>query len=470
MSQHKSTTLGTRPIGKLLTSQAVPAAIGIMIISIYMIVDTIFVGRYVNSYGIGALTVVMPITFLIASVGMSIGVGGASIISRALGADNRQLALHTFGNQVGLTLSLGILIVVAGSFFETEILRLFGGQGKIMPYAREYFRVVLWGVPFLSWAMMANNVLRAVGLPKVAMMIMIIPAVANVILDPILIIVFDMGMTGAALATALAYVASASFGAWYLLSGRTELELKRKFLRPNLKITGEMFSIGGVTMARQGTVSLLYLVANRVLLTNGGEMGIAVFGVVSRVMMFANFPVLGVTQGFLPIAGFNYGAEKWVRVKQVIKLAIISGTGIAMVVFAGIMFFPETISSLFSTEANLIAQAAPAMTIVFLATPFITIQLIGSAYYQAIGKPLPALLLTLTKQGFFLIPLILILPEFYGLDGVWYAFPIADSLSAVVTVFFLWSAYRKLNQKIAVQASQPDPSEPVVPVEPAPTP
>jgi putative MATE family efflux protein len=468
MSKQKSTTLGTEPIGKLLTSQAVPAAIGIMVISIYMIVDTIFVGRYVNSYGIGALTVVMPITFLIASVGMAIGVGGASIISRALGSGNRQLALNTFGNQVGLTLTLGVLIVVVGSFFETEILTLFGGQGKIMPYAREYFRVVLWGVPFLSWAMMANNVLRSVGLPKVAMMIMIIPAVANVILDPIFIIVLDMGMSGAALATALAYAASATFGAWYLLSGRTELRLKRKYLRPNLKITGEMFSIGGVTMARQGTVSLLYLVANRVLLSHGGEMGIAVFGVVSRVMMFANFPVLGVTQGFLPIAGFNYGAENWLRVKQVIKMAILSGTSIAMVIFAGIMVFPYAISSLFSTDQNLIQLAAPAMMIVFVATPFITIQLIGSAYYQAIGKPLPALLLTLTKQGFFLIPLILILPEFYGLNGVWYAFPIADALSALVTVVFLWSAYGNLNKKIARLEKVSEPVSPVLTKEPEP--
>ncbi|MEM0997688.1 MAG: MATE family efflux transporter [Bacteroidota bacterium] len=469
-STHKSTELGTKPIGKLLASQAIPAAIGILIVSLYMIVDTIFVGRFVDPLGIGALTVVMPITFLIASVGMAIGVGSASIISRALGANDPQHARHTFANATGMTLTLAFGIVIAGSFFEEEILMLFGGKADILPFAKEYFRVVLWGVPFLAWAMMSNNLLRSVGLPKVAMMIMIIPAIANVIFDPIFILVLDMGMAGAALATVIAYVASATFGGWYLLSGRTELTLDRKLLRPNGKILKEIFAIGGVTLARQGTVSLLYLVLNNVLFSYGGPLGVSVYGIVSRVMMFANFPVLGVTQGFLPIAGYNHGAEQWSRVKKTIILAIGAGTAISTVIFIGILLFPGAITRLFSTDAGLVAQTIPAMTIAFLAMPLITIQLVGSAYYQAIGKALPALLLTLTKQGFFLIPLVLLLPGIYGLNGVWYAFPVADVLSTVVTFAFLARSYRKINVQIQEdemrRASEADPETPAVEMRP----
>lgn len=416
--------------------------------SVYMIVDTIFVGRYVGSMGIGAVTVVMPITYMIASVGMAIGVGGASLISRALGAGDRATANLTFANQIGLTLNLAITVVIAGSFLEDEILQLFGGKAGILPYAKEYFRTVLWGVPFLAWAIMSNNVIRAIGAPKVAMMILIIPDVANMLLDPIFILGLDMGMTGAALATVLAYMASALYGAWFLLARKSELRVYRQDLRPQWRIVSQIISIGGVTLARQGGISLLAIMMNNTLFAYGGETAISVYGIISRVMMFANFPVLGVTQGFLPIAGYNYGAQHWKRLRSVIILSILAGTSIALVTFACIILFPSAISSLFSHEEDLLQQTAPAIMIVFLSQPLITIQLIDSAYYQAIGKALPALLLTLTKQVIFLIPLILILPQFWGLDGIWYAFPIADVLAALVTAAFLLHAYRGISRRI----------------------
>lgn len=446
MSKKKghSEDLGTKPIGQLLRSQAIPASIGILIMSVYGIVDTIFVGRWIGSLAIGAITVVLPITFLIASIGMSIGIGGSSVISRALGEGNDKRAYQTFGNQITLTLLIAISVVIFGLFFQEEILQAFGGKGGILPFAKIYFQIVLLGVPFLAWAMMANNVMRALGQPKMAMATLIAPAIANAILDPLLIVYFDMGMAGAAWATTIGYVASAGFTVWFFVTGRSEMEFSWKYLKLRADIVKEIFSIGGVTLARQGMISVLSVVLNNTLYGYGGEMSLAVYGIINRLMFFANFPVLGVVQGFLPIAGFNYGAKKFGRVREVVLKSIGWGTAISFIIFACILFFAEELSAIFTNEQEMVDQTAPALIAVFIATPTLVMQLIGSAYYQAIGKALPALFLSLLKQGIFLIPLILILPRYYGLNGVWYAFPIADVGTAIINFFFLRYAYRKL--------------------------
>jgi putative MATE family efflux protein len=412
--------------------------------SIYGIVDTIFVGKYVGVLAIAAITVVMPISFLISSIGMAIGIGGASIISRSLGAEDEPKALLTFGNMVSLTFLLGFFIVGAGFLFQEEILLLFGANGDILEPAKVYFKIILIGVPALAWAMMTNNAIRAEGEPNIAMMTMLIPAVLNIILDPILIIYYDMGLAGAAWATTISYFTSAAFTTWfYFFSGRSELKILWKNLKLKLDIIKEIFSIGIVTIARQGTISLLMIILNQSLFTYGSESAVAIFGIANRMMMFALFPVIGIVQGYQPIAGYNYGAGNPKRVKEVINLSIKSGTLIALVIFAFIMIFPQFIVSVFTNDATLLEKTPNALRIVFAATPLIATQMIGSAYFQAIGKAIPALLLTLTKQGFFLIPLILILPPFLGLNGIWWSFPAADVLSAILTYWYLQREIRK---------------------------
>ena len=437
MASHSS-ELGTGKISQLLLKQSVPAAIGILTLSIYMIVDTIFVGRWVGGTGIGAITVVMPITFLISSIGMAIGIGGASIISRALGADNEEKAYHTFGNQVVLTLILSMIFVVLGYTVQEPILKLFGGKGaETLLLAKEYFNILILGVPFLGIAMMSNNVIRAEGKPKVALLVMMVPAIVNLVLDPILIIGFDMGIKGAAWATTLAYMMCASYAIYHFLSGNSEIKINPKYFKLKGEIVGEIASLGGITLARQGTISVLAIVLNNGLFNYGGEGYIAIYGIIQRLTMFALFPVMGVTQGFIPIAGFNYGAKKYGRVKEVIRTAIIGGTGIALIVYTAILVFSTSLVGIFTEETFLLETAPRALRITFLATPVILLQLVSSAYFQAIGKAVPALLLTLTKQGFFLIPLVLLLPMKYGIDGIWYAFPIADVLAATVTFLYL---------------------------------
>ncbi|MEM7370413.1 MAG: MATE family efflux transporter [Bacteroidota bacterium] len=433
----KSNSFGTEPLPKLLRQQAIPASIGILILSIYGIIDTIFVGRWVGSNGIAAITVVMPITFLIASIGMSIGVGGASIISRALGEGKPNKAFRAFGNQMMLTGTLAILMGVLGFIFMDQVLFAFGGKGGVLQPAREYFEILLYGVPFLAWAMMSNNVIRAVGFPRVAMFTLITPAIANIILDPIFIVGLDMGIKGAAWATTISYIASATYATWFFVSGKSDLKLSTDHLAPDWPIIREIASIGSVTLARQGTISVLSIVLNNSLFAYGGELALSVYGIINRLMMFLNFPVLGITQGFVPIVGYNFGAKLFDRVKGIINLSIRSASIIALGIFALIMIFTRPLVGIFTSDVQLITETVPAIRMAFLATPLLAISLLGSAYFQAIGKALPALLLALTKQGFFLIPLVLLLPLLFDLTGVWIAFPIADMGAAAISYYYL---------------------------------
>ena len=437
MNRANSEELGNKPIGKLLIQQAVPASIGILVMSINILVDTIFVGNWIGSTAIAAINVVLPVSFFIAALGMAIGIGGSSIISRALGANDDKKALKTFGNQITITLLVTITMVIIGLTFINELIPIFGGKGDIFDPAKIYYRVVLYGVPVLALAMMGNTVIRAEGKPKFAMVAMIIPSVGNLIMDYVFINVMDYGMLGAAWATTGSYVLCLSYILWFFLSKNSELKIRFSDLGFDFKILREIGGLGFVTLSRQAVVSITYLLLNNILFDIGGESSVAVYAIVGRMLMFALFPVLGVTQGFLPISGYNYGANHYARVRESINKAIIYATVVAIGVFAIIMIFPVEIASAFTKDQQVIKDTPSAMRWVFAAIPIISIQLIGSAYFQAIGKAVPALLLTLSRQGFTFIPLILILPKYFGELGVWISFPLADLLSTVITGFFL---------------------------------
>jgi len=429
--------LGTQKINKLLIKQAVPATIGILVMSLNMIVDTIFVGQWIGVLAIAAITVILPIAFLISSIGMGIGIGGSSIISRALGANNTEKAFLTFGNQISLTVILAMLFVTIGNVYSVPILNLFGAKGAILPIASEYFNIIIYGVPFLAFAMMGNPTIRAEGKPKFAMYAMMVPAVLNILLDILFIKIFDWGMWGAGLATSIAYASCGLYILYFFLSTKSELKIIPKNFKLNFKIVLEIFQLGGVSIVRQGAISILMIVLNFSLFKYGGEIAIAIFGIINRVLMFAYSPIIGISQGFLPVAGFNIGANKNKRVQQTIKKSIWFGTIIGTLVFIGIFLFKEELIWIFTNDTTLLDKTPNAMFIVFLATPIITMQLIGSAYFQAAGKALPALFLTLLKQGIFLIPLAYLLPKYYGIEGVWWSFPISDLLSTTITVLVL---------------------------------
>jgi putative MATE family efflux protein len=448
MSKTSAANLGTLPIGPLLIKQAVPASIGILVMSLNVLIDSIFVGNWIGALGIAAINVVLPVSFFIAALGMAIGIGGSSIISRAMGSHDQEKALATFGNQIALTLLLTVSMAGLGLWFAESIIPAFGGRGSIYALAKTYYTVVLYGVPFLGLCMMGNTVIRAEGKPKFAMIAMIIPSVGNLVMDYIFIYVFDWGMAGAAWATTIGYLLCFAYVLYFFLSSNASLKPKLRHFILKKPLVKEISALGFVTLARQAATSVTYLIMNSLLFTMGGEALVAVYAIVGRMLMFALFPVFGMTQGFLPIAGYNYGAGNMQRVRESINTAILYASILATVVFAGLMIFPETITSLFLSSKNATPEALAlnnyvlehtpaAMRWVFAATPIIALQLIGAAYFQAAGKAMPALLLTLSRQAFFFIPLVYLLPLWFGSLGVWLAFPISDVLATIVTGYFL---------------------------------
>ena len=436
--------LGTQDIKKLLIKQAVPSSIGVLFMSVNILIDTIFVGQWIGSLAIAAVTVVLPFTFFISSLGMAIGIGGGSVLSRALGANDKEKAKNTFANQIMMTLLLSCFFVAIGLLFSDEMLALFGAKGAIVQPAEEFFFPIILSVPFLALCMMGNNIIRAEGQAKFAMVAMIVPAFVNIGLDILFIKYMNLGMFGAALATAISYFSCFLFVLWFFLF-KSELKLQLKHFKFKIPIVKEISALSFVTFSRQGVISVLSIILNHTLYTYGGEHSVAIYGIISRMLMFALFPILGITQGFLPIAGFNYGAGNYDRVKESVKLSIKYAAILATLIFVVILIFAKPITAVFTTDALVIAQTPDALRWVFAASPIIAIQLIGAAYFQAAGKARKALLLTLSKQGFFLIPLVLILPNFLGIFGVWIAFPIADVLSTILTGYFL---KKEMNTKL----------------------
>ncbi len=447
MPKARAEQLGLKPIPQLLIQQAVPASIGILVMSLNILIDTVFVGQWIGPNAIAAINVVLPVSFFIGALGMAIGIGGSSIISRALGDQNIEKALKTFGNQSTLTLLFTVGFVIIGLSFIETLIPLFGGKGALYAPAKIYYTIVLYGVPLLGFCMMGNNVVRAEGKPRYAMYAMMLPSVSNLTLDVVFIYIFDWGMAGAAWATTISYGVCALYLLYFFNSSKSELHLQRTHFNLQKSIVQQIGALGSVTLARQAVVSIVVLLVNNILFRYGGETTVAVYAIVSRSLMFALFPVLGITQGFLPIAGYNYGAKNFDRVREVINTTLLYATVLASIIFSLIMVFTEAFVTIFTNDPNVLAQTPEAMRWVFAATPIIGIQLIGAAYFQAIGKALPALLLTLTRQGFFLIPLIFILPPYFDVFGVWLAFPIGEAIATVITAFFLFRELKKYKNK-----------------------
>ena len=442
----KAVQMGADPIGKLLLRQSLPASIGILVMSLNILIDTIFVGQWIGPNAIAAINVVLPVSFFIAALGMSIGMGGGSIISRALGSNHKAKANKTFGNQLTLTSLFTFSFMTLGLVFMESMIPSFGGKGALYAPAKIYYTIVLYGVPILGLAMMGNNTIRSEGKPKYAMYAMLLPSISNLFLDYLFIKVFGWGMEGAAWATTLSYGVCMSYIVYFFLSGKSDLFLKISDLVLDFSVVKEIGSLGFVTLARQAVVSVTVLLVNNILFELSGESTVAVYAIISRMLMFALFPILGITQGFVPIAGFNFGADKKDRVLEVIRTALIYATVLATFVFFAIIFFSEAIASAFTQDQAVITKTKEVLMWVFLSTPIIGIQLIGSAYFQAIGKAIPALLLTLTRQGFFFIPLVLILPRYYGEFGIWISFPIAEVVATIVTAYFLRKELKRYNK------------------------
>jgi putative MATE family efflux protein len=457
VTKKTSDKLGTEKMSKLLLQQSLPASIGFLVMSFYQMVDVFFVSRYAEGeIAIAAITVVLPITFLISSFGMAIGVGGASVLARALGEGKTNKAQKTFGNQIKLTLGFVLFFVLIGYLFQDQLLRIFGANEEIIPYAKKYFNILLIGLPFLGWAMMTNNVIRAEGKPKVAMLTMIIPALSNIILDYILIYHLNMGVIGAALATSSGYILSGTYTLWFFLSGRSELSLIPDDLKLDLGLIKEITSIGSITLVRQSMFSILAIVLysqlnkwgfiayKHTLGQSGGSHAIAIYGLIRGFTLFVAFPIIGIMQGLMPIVSYNYGAKNWQRVRQSVWLAVKWTTCISVILLSIIATFPQELIGVFTEDKDLLNHTPRVFRLIFISLPIMGIGFIGGAFFQAIGKPIPALVLTLARQGLFMIPLMYILSYFLGLDGVWFSMPLGEILAGTWAGIWLYIRVKSL--------------------------
>ena len=436
--------MGIEPIGKLLIKHAVPSSLGILVMSLNILIDTILVGHWIGPNAIAAINIVLPVSFFVAAIGMSIGIGGGSIISRSLGNKNHDKANKTFGNQISMTLISTIFFMSLGLYFTDALIPLFGGKGELFDLAKIYYVIVMIGVPILGLCMMSNNTIRSEGKPKTAMYAMFIPSVSNLCLDYLFIYELGLGMYGAALATTLSYFICGIYILSFFFLKKSDLKLNISDLKFDISIVKETVSLGFVTLSRQAAVSLTVLVVNNILFSLQGESMIAVYAIISRMLMFMLFPILGITQGFIPIAGYNFGAKNKDRVLNSVKKAIIYSTGMATVIFLFIYTFSDSVANAFTSDVNIINKTSDALILVFMATPIIGIQLIGSAYFQAIGRAFPALMLTLSRQVFFFIPLVFFLSKIYGVYGVWISFPLSELLSTILTGIYLNFELKKL--------------------------
>ena len=435
MSKH--TVFDTDNIGKLLLKLTIPAFIGMVVITLYNVVDTIFVGQYVGQLGIAALSIVFPVQMLSMGIGQMMGMGGAALISMAIGQGDKTSAERILGNAITPTIFFSAVLMIFGLSNMDFWLRLIGASEDVLPLATDYLQIILIGMFFQTFAMAFNVLIRAEGNARVPMISMIIGAVLNIILDAIFIIPLEMGVAGAAWATIIAQMVSVAYCVVYYLSGKSLLKIYLKNLLIDWKILGSILSIGVSSFIMMMASSICAIIINRVLNQYGGDIAISAYGIINRIVMFALMPGMVIGQGLQPILGFNYGARRYDRGLKALKIAIIWATVFCTIAFAVLYTFPEFFARIFNSDPELVALTVYGARRVFIMLPVVGFIMVGSTMFQALGKPVQAFMSTVSRTVLFLIPLVLILPHFWQMEGVWWAFPITDILtfSLVLSLF-----------------------------------
>ncbi len=442
--KQQSSLLGTEQIPKLLLKLSLPAFIGMFVNAMYNVIDAIFIARGVGTIGVAALSITFPIQLMVVVGAATFGVGGASIISRRLGAKNVEEANKVFGHVVWLIIFFSMLITLSAFIFLEPLLKAFGATDLILPYASDYLRIILLGSIIFSFAMGTNNIVRSEGSAKIAMYTMIIGSIMNVILNPIFIFGLDMGIQGSALATILSQSTSAIWLLRYFLSGKSSLRFNWIGLKPDLHVVKEIILTGLPSFVMMSSTSLMMLSVNWVLVIFGGETQIAIFGIINRLITFTIMPIFGIVQGMQPIIGFNYGAGLSKRVTQTFKFGVYIATTICCLAWIMIMTVPSYLINIFSTEPNVITNGTIALRLIFLVAPLIGLPVVSSGLYQALGKTKKAFILSMSRSMLFLIPLVFTLPHFFNVTGVWIAFALADGLAFFLAGFILLKDRRTL--------------------------
>lgn len=436
--KQQSERLGIDPIGKLLADLTIPATVGMLAMALHSVIDAIYIGRGVGAIGVAAVAITFPLSMLVMAISGAIGIGGASVISRALGSNQFSKANQAFGSVLMMIVIVGIAGVLLGLTFLTQLLKLFAASDTIMPLSSAYLGIILYGTIFFSFSFAVNNIVRAEGNAKVAMATMVISSLLNIILTPIFMFALNLGMSGAAYGTIMAQGLTSLYLLYYFYTGKSSLSIVVKYFTLNLRLVKEILTVGASAFVRQGAGSIMLIIANHMLVFYGGDMAIAVLGIIHRVMMFTLMPIMGIVQGMMPLVGFNFGARKKLRVRESITLSMKVATLIATTGFLLVMFFPGLLIQIFTDDPALIAMGKSALRIMFAMAFTVGLQLVAGGVFQALGKAKEAFVISMARQILFLIPLLLLLPPLIGLNGVWLAFPLADLFSFALTVWLIF--------------------------------
>ena len=419
-----------------------PAVVSMVVIAAYNMVDAIFVGRFVGNEGLAALASNIPATMLFWGCSLFIGIGGSTAISRTLGKGDAERADKILGTMMFMVMILGLSSLVIAFLGAGWVLQLFGTSPGLLEPASEYFTVFLYGAPIGAFSVAMNNVARSEGNARMAMVSMVTGSLVNVGLDPVFIYYLGLGLRGAAWATVFSHVVTTTIMLWYLKSGRSSVVFHWPYFRLNWLITKEISGVGATTFLMHSSASIIQGLVIRTLAQYGGETTISVYAMCNRTIMFLFMPIFGVQAGVLPIIGYNYGAKLMSRVRETIFTSIGLCTAYLAIGWAIIQLFPFLFIGAFTEDATLLAEGVSSIRKLAIATPIVGIPVMIVGTFQAIGKAKYALFLTTNRTFILLIPLLLYLPQRMGTDGVWFAFPIADSIAMIVNVFFFLRVYR----------------------------
>ena len=441
-NNQKTLELGTRPVGRLLVEYALPAIIAMTASSLYNMVDSIFIGQGVGALAISGLAVTFPFMNLSAAFGAAVGVGASSYISVKLGQKDYAKALRVFGNTVTLNVIIGILFSTISLLLLDPILYFFGASDQTISYAREYMIIILLGNVITHLYFGMNAVLRSASKPRAAMFIIIFTVVLNTLLDPLFIYTFDLGIAGAAYATILAQLLAFLWQLKLFSDKREILHLQRGIYKPSLRIIRNILAIGMSPFFMNACACIIVIFINKNLLTYGGDLAVGAYGIANRVAFIFVMVTMGVNQGMQPIAGYNYGAQKFNRLLRVLKLAMISATCVTTSGFLVAEFCPRLCVSLFTDDAQLTSLSINGLRILMAAMPIVGYQMVITNFFQSIGMAKISIVLSLTRQLLLLLPLLILLPPYFGIDGVWMSMPVSDTLSALLA-FVVMSRYMK---------------------------
>lgn len=455
----KQSSFATEPIGRLILKFAVPSVIALLVNSLYNIVDQIFIGWGVGYLGNGATNIVFPITIIALALSMMIGNGGAAYLSLKLGEGEVSAAKKGVGNAVTLVVIVSVLLAVIFIVLINPILTLFGATDVLRPYALDYGYIIGVGLPFMMISASINSMIRADGSPKYAMFSMVIGAILNVILDPVLIFMFHMGVQGAAIATVIGQVASFVVSVVYLPQFKT-IHLDAPAFRLNGRTCGNIVTFGLSSFITQFAITIVMALTNNLLAVYGAssiygaEIPLTATGIVMKVNQIMIAILLGIATGAQPIIGFNYGAKNFKRVRQALEISLIASEIVSVLAFLIFQFAPMSVVSLFGSEEGLYNEfAVMAFRIFLLLCPLTGFQTITAVYLQAVGKPVKSAILSLARQIIFFIPAALILPTFLGVAGVLWTGPVADGLAFILSLVLILYERNHLKKEHRIQSS-----------------